>query len=303
MVDGVAPPDAPNAVFPRTPEAMDTFETAVEGIKGGLDAAKEAATGSDLKATLQDLQSWDDKTKSGTVLGLTCLAFYLSSGDDGYNLLTVVSVLLIVRLLTVSACRATLETIEKRDDAKLKSVASLVERIVVLVESIVVIPSPSSVHKIISGFASLVESRINKTCKYLVLATEPTDEGKRAFWGALAHLVGLIALLRFFSVSTLFFVYVIYQMTYPPVYSRHQDKIDAAVEKVKVAAEPHVATIKVKAAIAKGVAAEKLQEALSVLKAKLEPHMEKLLAKINKRTGGAAVSEEEEKPLVGEKTE
>lgn len=307
-MDAASPPDAPTVV-PRTPEAAaDAFGATLETIKGEAGGALKktlagsgAAAGEELKAALAELQSWDDKAKSGTVVALSFVTFWLTYGDDGYNLASVVCYLLALRILLLSASRQALESVEKSDKKeKLASVVSLAQRIVVGLESVLVVPSPSSVSKVVGGFAALIESRVNKVCAYVVLASEPSEEGKRAFFGALGHIVGLLVALRFASVGTLLFVYVLYQMTWPAIYSRHQEKIDAAVAKAKAAAAPHVEVAKEKAGVAKDLAVEKAKELLAKAHEAAKPHLEKVMSKLNK---GTPAGEEESKPLVGEKTE
>lgn len=307
-MDIATPPDAPTVV-PRTPEAAaDAFGAALETIKGDATAAVKKATaplgqnGEELKASLSDLQSWDDKAKSGTVVALSCLTFYLTFGDDGHNVASVVCYILALRILMLSAVRAALESAEKSSNKeKLQTFVNLAQRIIVTLETVFFMPSPSSVHKIVGGFAALIESRINKVCAYVVLATEPTEEGKRAFWGALGHIVGLLVTLRYASVSTILFVYIMFQMTWPAFYARHQEKIDASYAKAQEKAAPHVAVAKEKAAIAKDMAVEKAQEVLAKIQEAAKPHIAKLMSKINKNAPSGA--EEESKPLVGEKTE
>lgn len=307
-MDAVSPPEAPTVV-PRTPEAAaDAFGATLESIKGeaggalkkGIAAAGAAGNANELRAALVELQSWDDKSKSGTVVALSCFVFYLTYGDDGYSLLSLTCYFLALRIALLSVSRRALEAVEKKDQNVNQSVVSLAQRIVVGLESIFVVPSPSSVSKVLGGFAALVESRINKVCAYVVLASEPSEDGKRAFAGALGHLVGLLIALRFASTSTLLFVYVMYQMTWPAIYSRHQEKIDVAFAKAQEKAAPHVQLAKEKAIIAKDLAAEKAQELISKAHEAAKPHLEKVMSKLSK---GTPAGEEESKPLVGEKTE
>merc|ERR1719215_1762326 len=109
----------------------------------------------------------------------------------------------------------------------------------------------------------MVETFINDVCKFLAEATEQTEKGHQTFWKALGGLVGFMIVLRLFSVWTLIYIHVMFQLSWPAVYAAHKEKIDSAFAKAQTKLEPHVAAAKEKLTVVKDKAKAKASELLT----------------------------------------
>jgi len=179
---------------------------------------------SEFQETLEELQSWDVPARSGGVVGAATAIYYLTSGANGYSVASLACYMLVVRLGLVKLARKFMSRLEKKDSNKKSPMKSLLERLVTMIESTLVIPQPSTVSKIISGIAGYLETKFAKSYEMLTKATEPTEAGSKAFKVTMAHLGGGIVALWAFSFWTLSYLFVLYQILWPGIYSRHKEK-------------------------------------------------------------------------------
>mmetsp|Transcript_3683 Transcript_3683/g.9116 ORF Transcript_3683/g.9116 Transcript_3683/m.9116 type:complete len:308 (-) Transcript_3683:272-1195(-) len=293
---------------PPTPAPADhTAARLSEDIPGGLGAKAQRAWTPDggrgpagghresLRESLRELQTWDQPFQSAGVVGVATLLFYLTQGPDPVCLPALGCLVLLGRVLLVAGARAGMTKIERENKDKLKSVSSLLGNLVMVVDSALPIPDKSTVSKFIREAGELVESLANRVCAAVNAASEPSDEGHAALKSVSGHLVGLVLSFYLFSVWTLLYFYVMYQMLWPVVYSRHKDRIDPIFAKINKELDPLLVKAKAAAGKAIAVAGEKAAVVAHALLDKLKPLAEKVQSAASKVASPSHAAKKESK--------
>lgn len=255
----------------ETPDISGS-EKVIDAVKSSVKAATTPAS-DDFTEAWQELQAWDQPFNSAIVLFSLVSVFWLTYGEDGYSVVSLVLLAILVRIGLVAAARLALA--KTAGVPKLKSISAMVERVSLTIESFLVIPSPDQVTMFVDGVAKLVKAKLNKWCKVLVEATEPSEEGHRKLQIVVSHAVAALIVLYFVDFWTLVFLYSVHRLCWPAVYSRHQEKIDDAYQKGWTKAEPFVEAGKAKAKELAKAGIEKMEQVSAQAKAKIQERLNK----------------------------
>lgn len=261
-------------LIPSTETPDITGEKVMDAMKNTVKAAAKVASSQDeFTEAWAELQAWDQPFNSAMALFSLVSVFYLTYGENGYSIISLVLLAILVRIGLVAAARLALA--KTASVPKLKSVSAMVERVSMTVESFLVIPSPDQVTMVVDGLAKIIKAKLNKWCKVLVEATEPSKEGHYKLQVVVAHVVVALLVLYFVDFWTIAFVYSVHSLCWPAIYSRHQAKIDDAYAKGWAKAEPVVEAGKEKGKEVIKAAIAKFEEISAQAKAKIQERLNK----------------------------
>jgi len=246
---------------PSAPESMK--------LPSGGDILKKIQPNNDQFAEqIREIQEWDQPLNSSLALASVVGVYYLTAGNAGYSIVSLLCCSVVVRLVSVAALRRSIAKLSGNE--KTKSIVSFLERLVLLSEEWFVIPSPQQIKSLTQTGAKLMEALLVFVCTKLARATDPTPEGALILKKVLGAISILLLGLQFLSLQTALFLIAVHQLTWPAIYNKYQTKIDAAFNKASGALAPYTDKAKGKIDELYVVAEAKISAILQVLQQKVQ---------------------------------
>lgn len=224
-----------------------------------------AGDSGDLKEVLKEIVYWEQPRLSGKVL-LCVLGMYYATLPGGYTPVSLVCYLLALRLVSVSGPRHFAAKIENSERAVVKTTSKLFSKSADAIEEMFPFPSAAQTSFCVKSIAHSIEDSVCSAVKALNKASSDSSYLKVV----LAHVVVLMVLTNLFTVWTLLFLCAVGAMTGPVIYSKHHERIDPAVKKIKDKATPYAQKAKAKGVELYNKAMVKGEEAVGVLIAKYQ---------------------------------
>jgi len=232
--------DGGSARIPSAGDLKSAVSAAGKAVNAQVKGAGPSGSAAQpLREYFEELQDWEVPYNSIYAIVALTMVYLMCSGPEGYSPVTLLSLVILARLLVVYMLRTMIDSV--KDSEKLHTLKGFLEKACSFVESNVQIPTSSQISMIVQGSADILEEKANRFCSALRDATEPTEEGFKKLKIMLVHLVGVVLVFKFFAVITVVYFYAMYKLIWPKFYASNKERVDKTFDAVNEKAEPLIA--------------------------------------------------------------